>query len=477
MADTNDAIAARYERSRPGLELVGIEDAALPFSWVNLDVIAQERKSFPLLEEFTLRAIEAGLFSESDIGLLLGLEDDLVAATVVDLMQRDHVNRRVAPDGKWRVALTPTGMNAARELSAVTPVSTVLGYGFDRLTWTVTAFRRPDLVSQTQAREAGLRVLPGRPADLSDSDFPTNVLNRMLADERDEGRVEILLVRKITPRARLFLPAKLLIFADASGSEAQVGVVIDGEMSRDHELEIERLGGADALGISVAPPADPPLEDLAADVLNARVAVEEVAQMRASQLDATGDIGLATDENYSAIAPGSSSSSKHDTIENPLESIAVRAVGVHEHPGLLREALTTTRRRLLIVAPWIKRAVVDTDFLGNLERRLRQGTTVTIAHGYGPDDRGSDDSALRSLRNLQRRFPDLCDVARLENTHAKILVWDSSWVLTSFNWLSFRGDPARTYRMEEGTLIRDRDLVDDAYDRYLAIIKKDRRPG
>lgn len=469
MADTNDAIATRYERSRPGLELVGIEDAALPFSWVSLDVLAQERKSFPLLEEFTLRAIEAGLFSESDIGLLLGLEDDLVAATVVDLMQRDHISRRAAPDGKWRIALTPSGVSAARELSSVTPINSVVGYAFDRLTWTVTAFRRADLVSQTQAKDAGLRILPGRPADLTDSDFPANVLNRMLAEEESESRVEILLVRKLTPKARVFLPAKLLIFADPTGSEAQVGVVIDGEMSRDHELEIERLGGADAIGIAVAPPADPPLEDLTADVLTARVSVDEVAQLRAVHNDASGV------ETPPGPTSGGSPALEVDSAPDPLDSIAVRAVSVHEHPGLLREALTTSRKRLLIVAPWVKRAVVDVEFLGALERRLRQGTTVTIAHGYGPDDRGSDDSALRSLHNLQRRFPELLDVPRLENTHAKILVWDTSWVLTSFNWLSFKGDPARTYRMEEGTLIRDPNLVDDAYDRYLAIIEKDRR--
>lgn len=470
MADTNDAIATRYERSRPGLELIGIEDAALPFSWVNLDVLAQERKSFPLLEEFTLRAIEAGLFSESDVGLLLGLEDDLVSATVVDLMRRDHVSRRAAPDGKWRIALTPTGMSAARELSSVTPISTVLGYAFDRLNWTVTAFRRADLVSHTQAKDSGLRILPGRPSDISDTDFPANGLNRMFTEEEVESRVEILLVRKVTHRARVFLPAKLLIFADATGNEVQVGVVIDGEMSRDHELEIERLGGADAIGISVAAPAATPLEGLTADLVSIRVSADEVAQLRASVKEPPASVARAGDP-----APAASPEPESDAGLDPLGSIAVRAVSVHEHPGLLRDALTTARKRLLIVAPWVKRGVVDVDFLSALERRLRQGTVVTIAHGYGLDDRGSDESALRSLGNLQRRFPDLLDVARLENTHAKILVWDASWVLTSFNWLSFKGDPARTYRMEEGTLIREPSLVDEAYARYLSIIDQDRR--
>lgn len=132
MASFDDFLVVHFERSRPGLELISIEDAALPFSWVNLDVLAQERKSFPLLEEFTLRAMESGLSSESDIGLLLGLEAGLVSAAVVDLMQRDYVVRRMSSPGKWGITLTPLGMSAARQLSAVIPVTTQIGFGFDR---------------------------------------------------------------------------------------------------------------------------------------------------------------------------------------------------------------------------------------------------------------------------------------------------------------------------------------------------------
>jgi hypothetical protein len=118
--------------------------------------------------------------------------------------------------------------------------------------------------------------------------------------------------------------------------------------------------------------------------------------------------------------------------------------------------------------------VVNTDFVGQLERRLRAGVEVTIAHGYGDDDSGSDDYALKRLRNLASRFAGKFDLARLKNTHAKILIFDDSWVNTSFNWLSFRGDPSRTYRMEEGTLVSIPNRVDDAYGRYRALIEEQR---
>jgi hypothetical protein len=89
--------------------------------------------------------------------------------------------------------------------------------------------------------------------------------------------------------------------------------------------------------------------------------------------------------------------------------------------------------------------VVNTDLLAKLERGLRAGVEVTLAHGYGDDDRGSDEQALKRLGNLASRFPRFTFV-RVKNTHAKILIYDETWISTSFNWLSFCGDSDRTCR-------------------------------
>ncbi|HEY6790814.1 MAG TPA: hypothetical protein VI365_26250 [Trebonia sp.] len=46
---------------------------------------------------------------------------------------------------------------------------------------------------------------------------------------------------------------------------------------------------------------------------------------------------------------------------------------------------------------------------------------------------------------------------------------------TSFNWLSFRGDSDRTYRMEEGTLVAIPGRVDKEYAHYRALIEQQAR--
>jgi len=131
------------------------------------------------------------------------------------------------------------------------------------------------------------------------------------------------------------------------------------------------------------------------------------------------------------------------------------------------------KTRLLIIAPWVKKSVVNTDFLAKLKQRLRAGVEVTIAHGYGDDDSGSDEQALRRLGNLASRFSRFTFV-RVRNTHAKILIYDETWISTSFNWLSFRGDSDRTYRMEEGTLVNIPARVDKEYEQYRTLIEEQR---
>jgi len=144
----------------------------------------------------------------------------------------------------------------------------------------------------------------------------------------------------------------------------------------------------------------------------------------------------------------------------------ISQVSVFDHPVHLKFALSSAKKRLLIISPWIRGSVVDTSFLADLERRLRAGVRVSIGHGYGPDDSGSDAQTLKRLANLRQRFPDLFSLVRLPNTHAKILIYDDAYITTSFNWLSFRGDSSRTYRMEEGTMVEGSAYADQIYARY-----------
>lgn len=446
MVDLDSSLSARFAGTRPDLTLVAIEAAALPVTMLQVDVLAQERKSLPLLNEFVLRFCAVGLGSAQEIAAICGIDASLVESAVADQVASGDMSLSAA---RQSIALTPQGVRTCEELEAIQPVQKQLPIAFDRLTWAVADYSKNDLITKAEAEEQGMVVLPAtRKARIGSGEVTPSGLNALLRGQGGEGsRVEILAVRKLRSSLHRYLPVDLLIFGDVDGREVELSLVVDGDQSSAHDLALAALGGAERLGVRVGKSDKRPM--LEKELENLRIDADEGAQ---EAHERTRD--------------------SQSTVTSSLPS--VQGIGVLEHPQILEEALTSSRNRLLIISPWLKNAVVDTAFLGKLEGRLRAGCKVHIAHGIGKDDRGSDRRAMERLANLQSRFSQKFSFERLANTHAKVLIFDDVWVSTSFNWLSFRGDPDRTYRMEEGTLVRIPERVAQEYERFVRLIGEQR---
>ncbi|MEU2978668.1 hypothetical protein ABZ678_17090 [Streptomyces hirsutus] len=456
-------LAVRFHNARPGLELVTIIDAALPVALITADVLAQDSKNLPLTDEFVLRLVDHKVTTQTGISGMLGLPERMVDQTLAELFRSDDLRwaPRVpgAEPGNPRLRLTDKGRVTAETAAAVQPVRVNQPLVYDQVLWKVAPYSRDTTMRRGQAEEDGLIMLPAaRSGPVEDGDVTAADITALLRGNGTTDR-EVLQVKSISQApSRRVLPVKILVYADEERTDIQLGVVVDGELSDDHELALIGHGGAKALGITVAPPPERPV--LEPDLEEARVPLQEVTQHRAEQ--AAFQLGA----QNPAPAPPAAPMPQADEI---------RAIGVFEHPEILDEALTHARRRLLLISPWIKNAIITTSFLGKLEARLNRGVRVDIAYGYEENDTKTDPAAVRKLNNLAARYPDKFAFTRLKSTHAKILVYDDAWVTTSFNWLSFRGDPDRTYRMEEGSLVRNRTTADTQYTRYLELIDNQRR--
>lgn len=463
---TDSLLALRYQATRPGLELVTIIDAAIPVAMVTADVLAQDRKPLPLLEEFVLRLVNEDVTTEESITGFLGVSGRMVTQTIADHFGHDNLTygptASGVPSERRPLRLTSRGALTARDLASITPKDLSLPLVFDQLLGRVRPYDRNAIITRSQAEDNHLLLLPAaRSAPVQAGDVAASEINALLRDRGDVRR-EVLLVKRVSQaKARRVMPAKILVYADADRSDIQLAVVVDDDLSQAHELALLNQGGASALGIQVAPPAErPTLDDPKLE--SARVPLAEVSRQREDAAAVRLDVA----------APGPGTPSR---VEQPSPNEEVRAVSVFEHPDLLDEALTEAARRILLISPWVRRTVITTDFVSKLESRLKRGVDVHIAHGYEEDDSGSDADSLRRLDNLAKRYPQRFWFTRVKSTHAKILIFDDVWISTSFNWLSFRGDRERTYRMEEGTLIRNQQVVDQQYERYVVLIDQDRR--
>lgn len=433
MANTFELLQRRFGDSRPGLRLIAVEDAAIPVTVVRADVLAQERKELPVTEEFTLRYVALGVDTPEEIAQYLGL--DVAHAVDAAAAQLSTNNLRRRSDGG--LALTPQGAEVASTLAATQPVLRQLPVVFDRLTWSLADYKERALVEKRDAQERGMIVLPAaRNARIGLEDVTPSDVNALITGDR----LQVLRVHKVAVKAHRYLPVQMLVYGDLDRRELQLAVCIDDDLATQHGLALDQIEAVQRLGLKLGEAEARPLLD--ADLEAKRTRTD-----------------LSTEDQQSERTPTS-------TTEDP----GVRPVSVFEHPNLLAEALRSAAHRVLIISPWVRRAVVGTDFLSALEQLLRRNVRVTIAHGYGPDDRGSDPDALTRLTSLATRYGNFGFV-RLANTHAKVLIFDDRWISTSFNWLSFKGDPDRTYRMEEGTLVSIPERVAEAYDRYLGMIQ------
>jgi hypothetical protein len=442
-------LALRFQGSRPGWDLVAVVDAAIPVTRIAADVLALDRKRLPPLDEFILRLVGEGVTTIDELTGYLGLPESIVADAVASQFSSDNLTYRQQGNGKKMLELTGRGRVTAQELASITPVQAELKLIFDRLLWRIRPYDDNQTISQGHAqREEILRLPALRSTKIESADVKPAQINALIRNRADSER-EVLAVKAVREQpTKRMMPAKVLVYSDPARKEVQLAVVVDDELVEEHEMNLLSLGGAERLGIKAEP--SEPRPKLSDELEQVRVPVSEVTNRQSEEIAAHG-IG----------EPPA-----------PASGMVVRGVSVFEHPDLLNQALTTASRRILLISPWIRRNVVDTAFIGKLEQRLRRSVMVNIAYGIDPVDPESDERAVNQLKNLAARYSDLFTFTRLRRTHAKVLIFDDIWINTSFNWMSFKGDSNRTYRMEEGTLVQNSELVDSQYQHYLSLIEE-----
>jgi hypothetical protein len=403
-------LAARFHNARPGLELVTIIDAALPVALIAAEVLAQDEKNLPLLEEFVLRLVDRKVTSGGGISGVLGLPSRMVDQTIAELFRSDDLRWGSSGSeddyGARGLRLTDKGRVTAQKATSVAPVRVAQSLVYDQMLWKVAPYNRHTIMPRGQAEKDDMIMLPAaRSGPIDDTDITAADITALLRENGTTDR-EVLQVKSISQaKARRVLPVKLLVYADEDRTDIQLGVVVDGELSQTHELALIGHGGAKALGITIEPPPERPI--LEPELEKARIPLQEVTQQRAEQ--AARQLGPQTPTPTPPAEPQPQAEAIH----------AIRAIGVFEHPEILEEALTHARRRLLIISPWIKNAIITTPFLSKLENRLALGVKVDIAYGYADNDTKTDPAAVRKLDNLATRHKEKLTFTRLKSTHAK----------------------------------------------------------
>jgi len=462
--------------ARPGYSLATFKQAALPVYLLTVRVLVLEKKPLSPIEEGCLRAVEAGLSAPAEIGSFLGLGGKVLTGVLASLNARECINySKAIGDREAKVTLTAKGQSSLVEAVSVVPQERVVQLIFDPYLKRVLFVPTSALSKPREAKDNGWYELPLCGAKRPEvEDVPLQDLDKVIAKSRtrEEESRELLALRRVERREMHFLPCLLLFYKANHGDEVQVAFYKDEAFSVEHENAFRTLGGPEQVGARlVALPAElPSVGETTSGDLKHDVAV-------ALDVDsAVNEEPKATEAPVKPLAGTIQSVSKEEgKASGSASGKTLKVVRCHEHPMLLRKALGTSQKRLLIVSPWIRDQVVDRNFIGSLEALLRNGVDVYIGYGLSEDDgkvRANDQArskppiskrAKSDLESLQRRFKNF-RFRFVGNTHRKFLVCDNKFaVSTSFNWLSFLGDPKARARDESGLLIAKPEYVEEMF--------------
>ena len=477
---TPEETADRFD-NRAGYRVIAYGTVGLPLYRLTSLALCLAKKSLDPIEEFILRSVMAGADRLDQVAALLGLHSSVIESCMVDLIRKECL--QVPPNGatdRQHIELTTKGSNLARDEEATVPVEQTIVFFVDGLTRAPRFYPSEVLHRPRDLKNQGIpevRAFPARAPTLDEVDIKDVIDVVRLDAGRAESPRQLLRINSIERRDRVFLEAVALAYRAESGGALQVAFAIDGRLSSEHEAAFARAKGPEKAKIFRGihePSVPPPMVEVMGDALSKQVERAAQAQGDADKLRREARVGRAsleaqdhTDQARQAAAGVAKDVGKKlHAIEAQLQSLEVRPLAVYEHPRLLRSAFEQAEERVLVISPWIRRAVVTRAFVKTIRQALDRGVRVYVGYGLGESDKNENRSDVDAREELERlaavRRPFV--LRRLGDTHAKILIMDRSFfVISSFNWLSFRGNPHQTFREEWGTLVTIPSVVEEYF--------------
>jgi hypothetical protein len=490
---------ARRFASRPGCRFIGAREVGIAVFVMDLRVIIIEAQDVPPIDEFLLRSLKLAIDSPEELSNFLGLDRRTVDNRLVELRRAELIE--VLPGSDPAVTscrLTSRGEAAAANLHRAETKEVTLPrvayHGFARKPLLVPEERllRPkDLPQEGIPSIPAIPARPPRPDELRLEDIAAVV--RTQWQRKRKGHVpELVTVRSILRDIRTkYLPAVLLQYELIGGKRQQhVAFAVDGVLDEDAGRAFAACKGIQRIPELLAE-GYASTADLAAEYLKPHEVKQlgplgdvdelveklEVADAQLLEKESVAEEEDRSDTKLLLKQEVEQLKATKAELEKQLSFRKARRLRTFDCSSLLKATIRSAKERLVIVSAFLSSNVVNDQFLKDLEGALGRGVKVWVA--YGMSSQGARDAererswdweeAEAGLQALKQRHNESFQMADLGNTHEKILIKDSEFVVSgSFNWLSFRGDPRKKYRLEDALLVTDSGLIEE----YFAEITK-----
>ena len=459
----------------PEVVVIDYKHISYPFYKVVLDLSFSRDRSLEMQEQFILECITNGVGRKQEICSLLGVEVDFTEKVLSRLLTKELI---ILQEEKGFL-ITDLGKETLKQQKVKDTVSDTLVFLIDGLTGNLLLSDNFNLKKPHKSGNELPRFVE-RPAQVEDMISYYDAIQKLLEIRENHSKVELLGVTSVEKAYTQWHEITLVLYKNSSDSEELLYETFSREnIADDYRKNIEKLysRGENVLdGIIKTEMSNADEKDVIEKSLNQQNKTYRNDIRKIEKLNARVKLSQELDTSKNSEGVIKKQAEEIESLKRQIEELKNRhkiaeIIRTHEHPKYLHESFEKAKKRLMIVSPWLKGNVINTDFIANLENILKRGVTIHILYGY-KDNKGRsvpEPWIVKQLSEKARKYENFI-FREVENTHSKILVCDDIFgINTSFNFLSFRGDPNQTYRDESGTLHKEKELIEDLYQQGLSL--------
>ena len=461
-----EELAKKYANVVPSSKLVKYHEIAIPQYCMEMVLIMEKEKPLSILEEFILKFAAEGICDIQVITKFLGVNSNAVNNAIAEMQLLQLISTDI---NNLKIKFTSKGREALRELKTIHPQEIEYCLFMDSFTGEIyidnlTKYKKKEL------RHFDLFAVPAylqKPnmQEIAFEKVKTAIAkfrnNNYYSKDKLEGK--LLGISKLEKVYTEYNKAGVLIYCNNNG-EIDLRVFKKATRIPEYEdilLQMYNQNHTKIFDFDIKEDIDNCQEHPYLDLISPQIKEDAYAYSgRAMELDKEIELlnnqlskmTLQNDEYDDDDTQRQICEIKKEIKDRKEERDgATRILSTYDHRPLLIRALKEAVKTVIIVSPWIKKGGLNREILNLIQGALKRGVYVIIGYGIS-QKKDSDFEIVKELKEMSsKKWKGKLDVISLNNTHEKVLIMDSTFlVVTSFNWLSFAGDPEKGFRQETG---------------------------
>ena len=477
---TIEELAKSKAKSIPNSNLVKYYEAALPQYHMDAVLTMLKKKELSVLQEFIMKFADVGITDISEIRTFLGINTAAINGAVAFLQKEGMVAVDIFNS---KLRMTDKGEKALKEAAMIVPENIVYQIYVDGLLGNI-YFDTKNFFTKKQVRDFNLIAISPSPhvetpsietLQYEEVKHALNVFKRRYDSEKDKLAGDLQEVASVEKVYVEYKKVFVLVFQNKNTDDIELQVY-EGTMRNDdygialqkmynenfHVFDFDRKNEVDEAEelpfmnllpkeiIQSAKEYSVKADSIEKDINNLQNQLTEMVEHSANENEEQRE----------------SSTEKIRFLENKIQEMenerkgADRVLSTYDHRPLLIDALKNAQNTVVIVSPWIKSSGLNNEILSLIEKAVQRKTRVIIGYGISEKE-DSDKWIIERLKSFQeKKYGEYLKLIRLSNTHEKVLIKDNEFmVITSFNWLSFKGDPKRGFRQETGYYTESKEAI------------------